>query len=370
MDKDCYLFVSCPFGGTEVFMKNLKSYVDSRDDVPAYWLEIPHVDPSLMKGFGSLTNNWTLRASGATFSVIQGLHKEGRSVKAAFFNHLTAVSLLLGYRRRIPCILTVDTTPVLLNCDRDWYRTEGFQTRGVMERLSRGWTRRTYSAMRYLLPWSNHARHSLLDDYGAAHERIVVLPPGIDLSHWKPRCLKADDHRKGLSVLFVGGEFVRKGGDTVLKLARDDAFRHMDFHFVTHSFTGPAPENVHVYQGITPNSGLLVKLYQECDVFVLPTRADYAPTNAVVEALAVGLPVITTGVGGLDDLITEGENGFVIPVGDSDILGKRLIQLDSNRILLQRLKSNARKYAEQNFDINLTGSRIIDLLQESGSSDR
>ena len=362
MKDGTFLFVTCPFGGTEVFMKNLRTYVESRGDIPSHWLEIPGVAPSMMRGFSSLRHNWTLRASGATFREIRELRRRGTIIKAAFFNHLTSVSTLLGYRQRIACILSMDTTPVLLNHDRHWYKPEGFQTRGITERLSQEWTRHTYAAMKYLLPWSKFVQNSLIDDYGVQPERAIVLPPGIDLAFWKPNNNRSE--RPNLAVLFVGGDFVRKGGDVLLQAALVENLRDVQFHFVTNSFNGPTPKNVHVYSGVTPNSPLLMKLYHESDVFVLPTKADYAPTNAVVEAFAMGLPVITTDVGGLGDLINDGENVFVVQRNDSGDLSQRLLRLKMDVQLLDRLKSNARVYAEQNFDINRSASRIVDLLRE------
>ena len=364
MNTEHYLFVSCPFGGTEVFMKNLRRYVEGRTDISGHWLEIPRLVPSDSQGLGKITGNWSLRASALTFLAIRELHRRGITIKAAFFNHLTAVSLLLWYRRKIPCVLSLDTTPVLLNRDREWYRRGTFQTRGIAERLSQRWTRRTYSAMRYLLPWSEYAKNSLVVDYGVAADRAIVMPPGIDLSIWKPDDRATGGHRGQLSVLFVGGDFVRKGGDVLLQLAGTEGFQDMEFHFVTSSVPGPTPRNAHVYSGVQPNSDILLKLYRESDVFVLPTRADYAPTNAVVEAFAAGLPVVTTNVGGLGDLIHERENGFIIPRSDTEILGQRLKQLQTDPVLLREMKVNAREFAERNFDNSKNGSEIIDLLRK------
>jgi glycosyltransferase involved in cell wall biosynthesis len=365
MKDETYLFVSCPFGGTKVFMMNLRAYVLSRGDVSSRWVDIPRPSPSDGDLLGKIIQNWTLRASYLTYSAIRNLRRVGTTVKAVFFNHLTAASML-PLRQKTPCILSLDTTPVLLNRDWGWYRQEGFQTRGLLERASQMWTRRTYAAMRYLLPWSQYARDSLVDDYGVASDRVIVTPPSIDLSSWKPGPCWPDRGSRQLSVLFVGGDFVRKGGDLLVQLAAAEAFREIDFHFVTKSFSGPRPRNVHVHTDLRPNSDALMNLYRSCDVFALPTRADYAPTNAVVEAFASGLPLITTDVGGLEGVVHEGIHGFVVPRNGVEALGMHLLHLTSNPILLRGLKLNARRYAERHFDINRTGTKIIDLLREVG----
>lgn len=368
MDRECYLFVSCPFGGTEVFMKNLRTYVDSRSDFSSYWVEVPRPEPSTWRGVDKLFDNWSLRASMKTASDIRRLQRNGTKIQAAFFNHLTAISLL-PFRKSIPSMLSLDITPVLLNRDSAWYRQEGFRTKGVTEYLSRTWTIRTYDAMRYLLPWSHFTEASLLNDYGIASDRVIVQPPGVDLALWTPSHPHVKERNRRFTVLFVGGDFVRKGGDTLLEVAAQEAFRDVEFHFVTSAFPGSAADNIHVHQGILPNSCALLDLYRMSDVFAFPTRADYTP-NAMVEAFAMGLPVITTNVGGLGEMVHEGEDGFIVPTSSPELLANRIMQLKSNPALLQEFKRNARRHAEKDFDIVKIGARIVDLLREIGSERR
>ena len=63
--------------------------------------------------------------------------------------------------------------------------------------------------------------------------------------------------------------------------------------------------------------------YAEADVFVLPTYAEGFP-NAVLEAMAMALPVITTPVGGIPDVVEDGRNGLVIPPGSSSALARAI----------------------------------------------
>ena len=365
MNDECYLFVSCPFGGTEVFMKNLRTYIDSREDFAAHWVEVPRPDSVAFGAVDRLFDNWTFRASMKTASDIRKLRRNGTRVRAAFFNHLTAISLL-PFRKAIPSILSLDITPVLLNRDSTWYRQEGFRTRGIAESFSRGWTSHTYGVMRYLMPWSHYTRASLLQDYGVSPDRIVVQPPGVDLTLWKPSEARSRENDRKFTVLFVGGDFVRKGGDTLLEVAKHEDFRDVNFHVVTTTCSQPTPSNVHIHQGVLPNSCSLLELYRMSDVFVFPTRADYTP-NAIVEAFAMGLPVITTNVGGLAEMVHEGEDGFIVPTDNPNLLAKRITQVKSNPEFLRRLKEKARRNAEMNFDIARIGSRVVDMLQEIGS---
>jgi glycosyltransferase involved in cell wall biosynthesis len=62
------------------------------------------------------------------------------------------------------------------------------------------------------------------------------------------------------------------------------------------------------------------------DLFVLPSRWEGCP-NAVLEAMAAGLPVVGTAVGGTPELVREGETGFLVPPGSPGLLGRRMADL-------------------------------------------
>ena len=66
-----------------------------------------------------------------------------------------------------------------------------------------------------------------------------------------------------------------------------------------------------------PRSDALLELYASSSIFVLPTMADYSPI-AVCEAMAMELPVVTTAVGAVGEMVEDGVNGFVVPAGDAN----------------------------------------------------
>lgn len=88
----------------------------------------------------------------------------------------------------------------------------------------------------------------------------------------------------------------------------------------------------------------LVKEFQTADCFVLPSRFD-SYGMVVSEALACGLPVIVSEMVGAKDIVTAGENGWIVPVGDVQALTKRMTWCVENREVLKGMQRSARNAA-------------------------
>ena len=100
------------------------------------------------------------------------------------------------------------------------------------------------------------------------------------------------------------------------------------------TFTGPLP-----YDSLRDR-------YAACDVLVNPSLSE-AFGMTVLEAMAAGLPVVVTRVGGMTDLVRDGETGLVVPPADPSALGDALMRLLSDPALRADLGRAARRYAEQ-----------------------
>jgi glycosyltransferase involved in cell wall biosynthesis len=87
------------------------------------------------------------------------------------------------------------------------------------------------------------------------------------------------------------------------------------------------------------------KYYQKADVFVLPSLNE-GMSNAMLEALSSGLPIISTDTGGADELVREGENGFIIKMKDSRDLAEKLEKIISEKDLREKMGQESRKIAE------------------------
>jgi sugar transferase (PEP-CTERM/EpsH1 system associated) len=105
------------------------------------------------------------------------------------------------------------------------------------------------------------------------------------------------------------------------------------------------------------------ELLSAMDVFVLPSLAE-GISNTVLEAMSAGLPVIATAVGGNLELVEEGWNGCLVPVGDSYALANALNELLADENLLKQQGVNARKRMVEKFDWHRTVDEYLGVYEE------
>src|SRR5438067_10065278 len=92
------------------------------------------------------------------------------------------------------------------------------------------------------------------------------------------------------------------------------------------------------------------ELLAAADLFVLSSRSEALPIS-VLEAMAAGLPVVATDVGGVSELVVDGETGFLVPPADAKALAQALETLLREPRLRRRFGAAARRRAEQRFDL-------------------
>jgi glycosyltransferase involved in cell wall biosynthesis len=96
------------------------------------------------------------------------------------------------------------------------------------------------------------------------------------------------------------------------------------------------------------------------DVFVLSSRSEGLPM-AILEAMAAGLPVVATAVGGIPELVADGETGLLVPPGDADALAEALRRLVADPELRRRLGDAARTRVEERFSLAATRRAHVEL---------
>lgn len=156
-----------------------------------------------------------------------------------------------------------------------------------------------------------------------------------------------------LRVLAVGNLIRLKGFDVLIEaVARA---RHREQMHVRVVGAGPERESLlaqaascgvsacFTFVGAVPAADIPM-FFSEADVFVLSSRSEGRP-NVVVEALASGLPVISTDLEGVQGMVADGDDGWLVAVDDPDALAVALDQAAADRVELQRRSERARAFA-------------------------
>jgi glycosyltransferase involved in cell wall biosynthesis len=104
-------------------------------------------------------------------------------------------------------------------------------------------------------------------------------------------------------------------------------------------------------------------LLAACDVFVLPSRFE-GSSLAVLEAMAGGKPIITSAIGGMDELLVSGESGLLVPPDDAETLAAELRRVLAEPELQGRLGVAARARVERDFSASAMAARVMSLYEE------
>lgn len=104
------------------------------------------------------------------------------------------------------------------------------------------------------------------------------------------------------------------------------------------------------------------RLMQTCDVLALPSYREAMPM-AILEAMAAGLPVVATDVGGVSEIVVDGYNGFLVAPGDVEALAHRLIFLAAQPELRRKMGQRGREIVQQQFDVTSYVERLVALYE-------
>jgi glycosyltransferase involved in cell wall biosynthesis len=345
--------------------QNFRARVEQDPSVEATWLPVVFDEPHDGSGSPLILRNWTLRASWRARRQVQAVLHD-RPLDALFFHTQVTALFAHGLMKRVPTIVSMDATPINFDSIGAPYHHVPSKIEGL-EALKTALNRRTFTGARRLVVWHQWGKQSLESDYGQPPDKIDVIPPGVELGSWTsvrpaPTGSRGD---RPIRLLFVGGQFRRKGGDILLASYGRDLMQRCCLDIVTRDAVDLSGlRGVTVYTDLEPNDPRLRRLYAEADIFVLPTFADTLPL-VVMEAMASGLPVIATAVGAITEEVDDGVNGLVIQPGDADALSQAVLRLVDQPDWRMRMGEAARRTAEERFDAARNYPRILDLCKRT-----
>lgn len=337
--------------------RNIRRALDRHaDTVHSTVIPIEYAPSSGLTAYIPGMRTWSFAASMQARSALS--RRLAAGPVSAVFIHTQVAALLSGpIMQRVPTVVSLDATPRNFDSQGASYghSADGRAVEAVKLRLNQSVFRRASA----LVTWCQWAADSLVADYGAPAEKISVIHPGVDVSLFRPRDKSPD--RGAVRILFVGGDFERKGGQDLLQ-AMARLGPNVELDVVTGSAVEVPPGVVcRVHRGLSPQSPEIVELYRDADIFVLPSRGDCFP-QVVAEGLAAGLPVVASTVGAIPEIVQDGVNGYLVPPADPRALGAALESLVRSPATRLRMGLTGRRSAEEKHDAGANNLRIIELL--------
>lgn len=212
---------------------------------------------------------------------------------------------------------------------------------------------------------SGFARQTFLEQ-DVSEERMLLVHHAVDLEMFRPRDGRPPDNGR-FRVLFAGRITQLKGIAYLIDGFDRAAIPDSELRFVGKPFgtTGPWRNHPRLHhQAAVPIDELRAQ-YLSSDVYVLPSLFEGFPHTAII-AMACGLPCIVSEHTFGGDVITDGVDGFVVPIRDADAIAYRLITLHRDPDLRRRMGQAARRRAEE-FTWETFGARIADLVSDLGA---
>lgn len=209
--------------------------------------------------------------------------------------------------------------------------------------------------------------------------RIELIRNGIDLARFAP----APEPQQGPFTILAVARLVEKNGLALLiEACRDLRDRELDFRC---EIVGQGAQQAQLEQlirdldlrahvrlaGPLPHQEIVAR-YQRAHVLVLPCfvgrdgNRDGLPVS-IIEALACGLPVISTNVTAIPEAVQHGRNGLIVRQGNATELAMALERLIRDPRLLETLRAGARPSVEEEFDERSTAAQLHALLEEEAA---
>ena len=337
--------------------KNLQVNVPKDPQVRPHWALVDFQVEGFAGSIPIYNSNWTVRAGFRARRHLGQIAKEA-NIDAIFFHTQVPAILARGWMNRFPSIVSLDATP--LQYDQFGGVYHHGQGPVWLELMKWRMNRDCYKAARRIVAWAEWTKRGLVDDYEVPSEKIVVISPGVNVSEWR-RPAPRETRSGPVKILFVGGNFERKGGLDLIQSFRTLRDLGGELHIVTRDQI-PPERSVFVYNAMEPNSQPLKELFHSCDIFALPTTGDSLPL-VLSEAGASGMAIVSTDIAGIPEIVRAGETGLLVRPGDTAALTEALRELMTSSDRRLTLGSRALAHTILNFDAATNTQRLLDLIK-------
>ena len=234
----------------------------------------------------------------------------------------------------------------------------------------------------------SEAHRRILVCNGFTPSKISVIPNFLDPADFRARAkqyrgrlaLKLKIGRRDKVVSFVGHLRAQKGVDYLIQAVPQILKSHPETKFI---IVGPGPERTSLIRqansiGAARNVQFIPYieneeipgLYALSTVFAFPSIWSEPFGRVIIEAMAVGTPVVATCVGGVPEIIDHERNGLLVPPRDPEALADSIISLLRNRKRRSRIGDQGKRTVDLEFTPEVVGPRVLEIYESILSSAR
>ncbi len=261
--------------------------------------------------------------------------------------------------RRYPSVVSTDGSAAQNAVQLPFRRPARFTP--FTARVGEHFEARVFEAATIVVAQSEWCARAIRDRYDLGEDRLRVIPFGII----PPAMQSVPPRDPGAlpEITFTGNSLVRKGGHALLRAFRSRLRGRCVLNLVTPEEIDPEP-GVRVYRDIRPGDPRLVEMLARSTLFALPSEIDKSPYS-VLEAMFAGLPVVTTPVGGIPEMVIDGETGFLVPPDDDVAIAEAIERLLADDALRASMGQASRARAYARFDARRTTADLVRVIAEA-----
>lgn len=209
-----------------------------------------------------------------------------------------------------------------------------------------------------IIALSSHMK-KLLIKYGINENKIKIIPNGVDL-----KLFSFNPKYRDKIVVYYGGQNSLKGFDIYFEIARRIKIRYPEVKFyATGSFDDENKVNYVEFMGYLNNEAV-IQLLSNARITLFPSIWDEPFGLVIIESMAVGTPVIAFNVGIINEIIDNGENGFLIKPFDIEDMISKILMLLTNDQLFSDMSEKARKKVSEKYSEEYRISTINNLIKD------
>ncbi|WP_149029447.1 GNAT family N-acetyltransferase [Corynebacterium halotolerans] len=366
--KPRFLFVNENIGGHRTVHSSLRKIFADRGDIDVEFIDgeapgplgrllrapvpgLDRLDLDLQPLRGQLVHSWAMR------------RRVRRRLAAGGIDALhvyTQNTMLGGARilRSIPTVITTDSTGRLNVFSIPYRRPTRFTA--PLSRLNLIFERPVLQAATKVFANTRKVVDSLRSaDYRLPPRQVSHLEMGV-YSPYLTEPLPVRDPARHPGIVFIGTTLERKGGTMLLDIWRRELKDRADLTLITLEQV-PAEPGLTVVNDLQPGDARLWEILARADIMCFPSVIDQAP-NAILEAMAAGLPVIAHPNGAVPEMVLDGETGFLVDCHRREPVADALKTLIDDPYLRIRMGEEGHRHVREHYNMADSASVIVDEL--------